>query len=71
MKLRRFYISESNQSLFILGIRKLSSLRTLPHFVVSRDIRSSQIEELQDLLNVEGHLKIFGLENVCGTIGKP
>lgn len=43
VELRHFYISEGNQSLLIPGIRKLTSLRTLPHFVVSQERRSCHV----------------------------
>ncbi|KAI5670444.1 hypothetical protein M9H77_10808 [Catharanthus roseus] len=51
------------------GLRKLTSLRTLPYFVVSQDSsnngrRPCKIEELGVLQNLEGKLKILGLENV-------
>ncbi|XP_027084519.2 putative disease resistance protein RGA3 [Coffea arabica] len=53
------------------GIGQLANLRTLPHFRVSQD-KGCQLEELEYLRNLQGELKIFGLENVssCESAAK-
>ncbi|XP_058208302.1 putative disease resistance protein RGA4 [Rhododendron vialii] len=47
-----------------IGIRQLTSLQTLPFFVVGQD-EGRRIEELGFLTNLRGELGICGLENVA------
>ncbi|KAK1364509.1 putative disease resistance protein RGA3 [Heracleum sosnowskyi] len=46
------------------GIERLTSLQTLPHFVVSR-VQNSLIEQLGGLNNLRGKLDLYGLGNVA------
>ncbi|XP_077237014.1 putative disease resistance protein RGA3 [Tasmannia lanceolata] len=47
----------------LLGIGKLTSLQTLPHFKVCEE-SGCQIGELKNLSNIKGRLEISGLEHV-------
>ncbi|XP_077239366.1 putative disease resistance protein RGA3 [Tasmannia lanceolata] len=51
------------ESVPLLGIGKLTSLQTLPHFKVCEE-SGCQIGELKNLSNIKGRLEISGLEHV-------
>uniref|UniRef100_A0A5B7AJ14 Putative Cc-nbs-lrr resistance protein n=1 Tax=Davidia involucrata TaxID=16924 RepID=A0A5B7AJ14_DAVIN len=67
ISLRHLYINndEKNRSWMPAEIGRLTSLQTLPFFVLGQD-RGCRIEELGCLCNLRGELKIYGLEHVRG-----
>ena len=61
INLRHIYFDKSTK--FPQGIRRLTCLRTLPHFSVGNEI-GHQIEELADLKQLRGELIVCNLEQV-------
>lgn len=56
-------ISESREGCRFIGIDRLTCLRTLTFFVVSRD-KKCHLEDLGGLKDLRGELRIFGLGDV-------
>ncbi|KAL7176743.1 hypothetical protein ACSBR2_030148 [Camellia fascicularis] len=67
VSLRHLYIeaTEENRKLMPVMIGKLTSLQTLPFFVVGED-KGHKIEELGSLSKLRGELMIYNLEQVKG-----
>lgn len=65
ISLRHLYIVKDYGKRWLLnGIEKLTSLQTLPHFVVSKD-QNCLIRQLEGLHNLRGEVKLYGLSDVA------
>ncbi|KAK3223859.1 hypothetical protein Dsin_010884 [Dipteronia sinensis] len=67
VNLRDLDIRGTNLQQFPPEMGRLKNLRTLPYFIVSKDAKNdggSGIVELKDLSNLQGDLRISGLESV-------
>ncbi|KAL1809334.1 hypothetical protein ACET3Z_026324 [Daucus carota] len=65
INLRHLYINQQGGTKYVFnGIERLTSLQTLPHFVVSKD-QNCLVGQLGGLKNLRGKVRLYGLHEVA------